>query len=284
MLSAIRGVAGLVIVAFFLLAAILAPLITSHDPVVGDLRARRTPPSWQERGTLSHPLGTDQFGRDVWSRLVYGSRTSLIVALGALAIGGVLGTALGFISGYWRGSRDRIFDVSLPRLISPVVWLVCCCFAILWLLFIWLASIGGLGLIALIIVIGLVTWPRYIKPIRGEVMRFNAPGLYRSMGETSDFRIITRYLLPKIVGALPALSISQMGFLIILESIPSLLGAGVPPPTPSWGGMVADGRMYLASAWWILAFPLICIALSATGFYLMGNYLSDRPKNSRAAA
>lgn len=270
--------AGLVIVSLFVLAAILAPLITSHDPADGSLQDRRAPPSWQEGGTLTHPLGTDHLGRDVWSRLVYGARPSLIVALGALAIGGVLGTTLGFVSGYWRGSKDRIFDVTLPRLISPVIWLVCC----LWIAIILLASSGS-GLINLIIVTGLVTWPRYIKTIRGEVMLFNAPGLYRSMGETSDFRIITRCLFPKVVGALPALFISQMGFLILLESILTFLGVGLWPPGPSWGGMVSDGRNFIAASLWSWAPALLFILLLAGGFYMLGNWLTDRRKNSRAA-
>ena len=131
----IRAWAGLIIVFLIVLVAVLAPLITSHDPVAGDLRDRRIPPFWLEGGTLSHPLGTDYMGRDVWSRLVHGARTSLIVALGALAIGGTLGTAFGFLSGYYRGSKDRIFDTTLPPLISPAVWLVCCAFVAIWLAF-----------------------------------------------------------------------------------------------------------------------------------------------------
>ncbi len=273
-LSAIRWVAGLVVVALFVLAAILAPLITSHDPVVQNLPDRRAPTFWLEGGSVSHPLGTDYLGRDVWSRLVYGARTSLIVALGALAIGGVLGTALGFISGYWRGSRDKIFDTTLPRLISPVVWLVCCVWVALWLL----AYIGP-ALINLIIVMGLVTWPRYIKPIRREVM-LHTP--QHSIAGVSDPGNSVRFLFLKMAGALPTLFISQMGFLIILESILSFLGIGVSPPTPSWGGAVADSRVYLAT-WWISAFPLICIALLSAGFYMLGSWLTDRRKNSRAA-
>ena len=274
-LSAIRGAAGLVIVALFVLAAVLAPLITSHDPVVQNLPDRRAPPFWLEGGTVSHPLGTDYLGRDVWSRLVYGARTSLIVVLGTLAIGGVLGTALGFISGYWRGSRDKIFDTTLPRLISPVVWLVCCVWVALWLL----AYIGP-ALITLIIVMGLVTWPRYIKPIRREVM-LHTP--QNSIAGASDPGNSARFLFPKVAGALLVLFISQMGFLIILESILSFLGVGVNPPTPSWGGAVADGRGQLAE-WWLSVFPLICIAVLSAGFYMTGNWLSDRPRNSRAAA
>ena len=274
MLSAMAGVAGLVTVACFVLAAILAPQLTPHSPYYGSLDERYAPPFWQEEGTLSHPLGIDHLGRDVWSRLVYGARTSLVTALGAMAIGGVLGTALGFVSGYWRGPRDRIFDSALPRLISPVVWLVCC----LWFAFVLIAIIGA-GLINLIIVLGMVTWPRYIKPIRREVM-LHSP--QNSIAGASDPGNPVRFLFPKVTGALPSLLISQMGFLILLESVLGFLGVGVNPPTPSWGGAVADGRVYLA-AWWLPVFPLICIALLSAGFYMTGNWLSERPRNSRAA-
>ena len=261
------------IVAFFVLAAILAPLIASHDPLRQSLPDRRAPPSWQEGGTPTHPLGADQLGRDVWSRLVYGARTSLIVALGALAVGGMLGTTLGFISGYWRGSKDRLFDSALPRLLSPVVWLVCCVVIAIWLL----AYIGP-GFISLIIVMGLVTWPRYIKPIRAEMM-LHRPQSF--MSGASDPGESVRFLFPKVAGALPSLYMTQMGFLAILGFIIAFLGIGVPPPTPSWGGAVADGRVYL-EAWWLSAFPLICMVLLSAGFYMLGSWLTDR-RNSRAA-
>lgn len=275
-----RVAAGLIIVFCFVLIAILAPAITPHSPLAISSEAS-TPPFWQRGGALSNPLGTDRLGRDVWSRLVYGARNSLIVAAGALAIGGVLGTTLGFASGYWRGSRDRIFDLALPRLISPVVWLVCC----LWIAIVLLASVGS-GLTNLIIVIGLVTWLRYVKPIRGEVMRPLTSGLRCSGdggGGASDSRSIVRYWLPRAVGALPALFISQVGFLIILESIISFLGIGVAPPTPSWGSMIADTRNSLTS-WWVWAPPVLCIFLTVSGFYMLGNWLRDRSKNSRAAS
>ena len=276
----IRAWAGLIIVFLIVLVAVLAPLITSHDPVAGDLQDRRTPPFWLEGGTQSHPLGTDYLGRDVWSRLVHGARTSLIVALGALAIGGTLGTAFGFLSGYYRGSKDRIFDTTLPPLISPAVWLVCCALVAIWLVF-----AIGVGLTALIVALGLMTWPRYIKPIRSEVMRSEATQANGPEDEGTvppHYRSNVRLLLPRVASALPGLFVSQMGFLIILEPVLSFLGVGVPPPTPSWGGAVWEGWMYF-DAWWIWAFPLICIALLSAGFYMMGNWLSDRRRNSLAA-
>ena len=280
-----KGAAGLIIVSCFLLAAILAPLITSHDPLAQNLPDRRAPPSWQEGGTLNHPLGTDYLGRDVWSRLIYGARSSLIVAAGALAIGGGLGTALGFASGYWRGTRDRIFDVSLPRVISPAVWLVCC----VWIAITLLASVGP-GLIGLTIVIGLVTWLRYVKPVRREVMQPEAHGLsgysgYVDEGSvTLDSRSNIHRLLPRLVGALPALFISQMGFLILLESIITFLGVGVAPPDPFGGGMLSDTRNLAPASLWSWAPALLSILLLAGGFYMLGDYLRARPKNSRAAS
>ena len=280
-LSAIRRVAGLVIVACFVLAAILAPLITSHDPAAGNLPDRNAPPFWQDGGSLSNPLGTDRVGRDVWSRLVHGARTSLIISLGALAIGGGLGTALGFASGYWRGPRDWIFDFTLPRLISPAVWLVGC----VWIAVVLVASVGP-SLIGLTIVLGLVTWPRYLKPVRREVMRPDTPGLGSSVDQgsgTPDFRPPFSGLIPRVVGALPALLVSQMAFLIILESVSSFLGLGAGPLTPSWGRMIADTRNDLTN-WWIWAPPALSILLVVTSFYTLGSWLRDRPRNSRAAA
>ena len=276
-----KGAAGLTLVSCFVLVAVLAPVITPHSPLTVSPEAITTPPFWQKGGSLSNPLGTDRLGRDVWSRLVYSARGSLIVALGALAIGGGLGTSLGFASGYWRGARDRIFDVTLPRLISPVAWLLCC----LWVAIILLASSGS-GLINLIIVIGLVTWPRYIKGIRGEVMLPETPGLdYTAHGGNgpSAFRSNVRLLFPRVAAALPALFISQLGFLIILESIISFLGIGVPPATPSWGMMIAGGTRDDLTNWWVWAPPALSILLTVVGFYMLGNWLSDRRRNSRAA-
>ena len=275
MLSAVRGVAGLVIVSFFVLAAILAPVITSHDPVAQNLLDRRAPPSWQERGTLTYPLGADQLGRDVWSRLVHGARTSLVVAGGALAIGGLLGTAFGFFSGYWRGARDRIFDATLPRVVSQAAWLLCCG----WIAIVLLAS-SGPGLINLIIVLGLVTSPRYIKPVRREVMLQLSQS---SLEGTRDMRSAARILFTRVSGTLPAVFLSQIAFLIILEFLLTFLGLGVPPPTSSWGSMIADTRNDPTN-WWIWGPPAFSILFTVGGFYMLGHYLRDRPRNSRAAS
>ena len=264
----------MVIVAFFVLAAILAPVTTPHSPLAISSEAN-IPPYWQKGGTLSNPLGTDRLGRDVWSRLVYGARSSLVVAAGALAVGGLLETAFGFFSGYWRGSRDRILDSTLPRVVSQAAWLLCCG----WIAIVLLAS-SGPGLINLIIVLGLVTSPRYIKPVRREVMlQLSQP----SLEGTRDMRSAARILFTRVSGTLPAVFLSQIAFLIILEFLLTFLGLGVPPPTSSWGSMIAETRNDPTN-WWIWGPPAFSILFTVGGFYILGHYIRDRPSNSRAAS
>ena len=285
MLSAIRGVAGLVIVAFFVLAAILAPLITSHDPVAQNLPGRRAPPSWQEGGTLTHPLGTDQLGRDVWSRLVYGARTPLIVALGALAIGGATGTVLGFLFVHyrelWYGIRGVLSTIhaihsalSFPLNFIPFIGY----FLAAHLAALISVAMFGPGLINLIIVMGLVTCPRFFMVILTAAMRLESTDSVPQAGESSasEFRSATTRPSPKAVNILAPLLVSQVGFLIIMESVLGFLGLTVLPPTPSWGATMADGRGILSTAWWISAFPAICIILLVGGFYMLGSWLRDR--------
>ena len=273
MLSAIRGLAGLVIVAFFVLAAILAPLIASHDPLRQSPPDRLAPPSWQEGGTPTHPLGTDQLGRDVWSRLVYGARTSLIVALGALAVGGMLGTTLGLLFRYYRGPWDNLYNLDVPfslRLIVPVVWLAVCMYVALIL-----AATFGLGISNVIVVMLLVTWPWHIGAARSAAMRlvpWNSIVQARKSG-ASDFRIITCVLFLKIASALPGLLLLQMGFLMAVEFILTFLGVGLQPPTATWGAMASDSR---SIGGWGLAFPVAFITLLVAGFYMLGRWLLDR--------
>ena len=286
MLSAMRGVLGLVPVACFVLAAILAPLITSHDPVVQNLPDRRAPPSWQKGGTPAHPLGTDQFGRDVWSRLVYGARTSLIIALGALAVGGAAGTVLGFLFVHYRELWNRIRGVlsamhaihsvlSFPLNFIPFTGYF---LAVLPVVSISVAIFGP-GVINLIIVMGLATCPRFIMVILTAAMRLESADSVAQAGEgpASDFRSAATGPSPRAFNTLTPLLVSQVCFLIIVESVLGFLGlVGVPPPTPSWGAMIADGRDILSTAWWISAFPAICVILLAAGFYMLGSGLRDR--------
>ena len=257
-----------IIIGFFLMVAILAPLVTPYSPTKTSLPEKNIPPFWQEGGTLSHPLGTDPLGRDLWARLAYGARISLVVALSTLALGGILGTALGLVSGYYRGPVDAIIMRASDITIAfPIIL-----FAIL------LVVIVGPGLINLIVAVGMVIWARYARVVRGEVMSIMTQDFIAraKVSGASDFRIITRHLLPNVFNSLLVLLTLQVGFLIILESSLSFLGAGVPPPTPAWGSMVASGRDYIVTAWWVSAIPGIAIMLLVIAFNMLGDWLRDR--------
>ncbi len=285
MLSATRGVAGLLIVAFFVLAAIFAPLITSHDPVVQNLPGRRTPPSWQEGGTPTHLLGTDQLGRDVWSRLVYGARTSLIVALGSLAVGGVAGTVIGSLfvryRKLWYGIRGVLSSIhaihsvlSFPLNFIPFVGYFLAAYMVVLIS----VAIFGVGLINLIIVMGLVICPRFVMVILTTAMRLESTNSVAQARESSasGFNSAPTRSPPIAFNTLTPLLVSQVGFLIVMESVLGFLGLGVPPPTPSWGATIADGRAILSTAWWISSFPAIFIFLLVAGFYMLGSGIRGR--------
>ncbi len=256
------------VIGFFLLVAIFAPLVTPYSPTKTSLPEKNIPPLWQEGGTVSHPLGTDPLGRDIWSRLAFGARVSLLVALSTLALGGILGTALGLISGYYRGVLDAIIMRASDITIAfPIIL-----FAIL------LVVIVGPGLINLIVAVGLVIWARYARVVRGEVITIMTQDYISraKVSGASDFRIITRHLFPNVFNSLLVLLTLQVGFLIIVESSLSFLGAGVPPPTAAWGSMVASGRDYIVTAWWVSAIPGVAIMLLVIAFNMLGDWLRDR--------
>ena len=256
------------VIGFFVLVAIFAPLVTPYSPTKTSLPEKNIPPLWQEGGTVSHPLGTDPLGRDIWSRLAFGARVSLLVALSTLALGGILGTALGLISGYYRGVLDAIIMRASDITIAfPIIL-----FAIL------LVVIVGPGLINLIVAVGLVIWARYARVVRGEVITIMTQDYISRarVSGASDFRIITRHLFPNVFNSLLVLLTLQVGFLIIVESSLSFLGAGVPPPTAAWGSMVASGRDYIVTAWWVSAIPGVAIMLLVIAFNMLGDWLRDR--------
>ena len=255
------------IILFFVLVAIFAPLVTPYSPTKTSLPEKNVPPFWQEGGSISHPLGTDPLGRDIWARLAYGARVSLLVALSTLALGGVLGTTLGLVSGYYRALDPIVMRASDITIAFPIIL-----FAIL------LVVILGAGLINLIIAVGLVIWARYARVIRGEVLTIMTQDYIARarVAGASDFRIITKHIFPNVLNTLVVLLTLQVGFLIIVESSLSFLGAGVPPPTPAWGSMVASGRDYITSAWWVSTIPGIAIMLLVIAFNMLGDWLRDR--------
>ena len=255
------------IILFFVLVAVFAPMVTPYSPTKTSLPEKNIPPFWQEGGSISHPLGTDPLGRDIWARLAYGARVSLLVAVSTLALGGVLGTTLGLVSGYYRALDPIVMRASDITIAFPIIL-----FAIL------LVVIIGAGLINLIIAVGLVIWARYARVIRGEVLTIMTQDYISraKVAGASDFRIITKHIFPNVVNTLVVLLTLQVGFLIIVESSLSFLGAGVPPPTPAWGSMVASGRDYIVSAWWVSAIPGIAIMLLVIAFNMLGDWLRDR--------
>jgi len=255
------------ILAALVFAALFAPYLGLQSPTDGDITQKLIPPVWMERGDGSHPLGTDRFGRDVLSRVVHGSRISLIVSLVAIGVAGTLGTALGLISGYRGGFVDsvlmRLTDVglSLPTILIAVV----------------LVAVSEPSFRNVILVIALLLWPRFARQVRGETLAIKEQdfvALAIVAGRSSAW-IIRRHIFPNVVPTLLVISTLQVGYVILLEGTLSFLGVGVPPPNPAWGLMIADGRGFLATAWWISFFPGIAMLSTVLAVNLMGDWLRD---------
>ena len=249
------------------MAAVFAPVLAPHDPIAADITQKLIPPAWMDGGGLDHPLGTDRFGRDVLSRIIYGSRISLVVSLIAIGVAGTLGTALGLVSGYRGGLVDtalmRLTDIglSLPTILIAVV----------------LVAVSEPSFRNVILVIALLLWPRFARQVRGETLgikEHDFVALAVVAGRGSAW-IIRRHIFPNVVPTLLVISTLQVGYVILLEGTLSFLGVGVPPPNPAWGLMIADGRGYLASAWWISLFPGLAMLLTVLAVNLMGDWLRD---------
>ena len=225
------------------------------------------PPVWMERGDWEHPLGTDRFGRDVLSRIIYGSRISIAVSLIAIGVAGTVGTALGLISGYRGGLTDvvlmRLTDVglSLPTILIAVV----------------LVAVSEPSFRNVVLVIALLLWPRFARQMRGETLAIKEQdyvALAVVAGRSTAW-IISRHVFPNVVPTLLVISTLQVGYVILLEGTLSFLGVGVPPPNPAWGLMIADGRGFLATAWWISFLPGLAMLLTVLAVNLMGDWLRD---------
>ncbi len=251
------------------LAALFAPLVAPHDPLQQSLRARLDPPFWMEGGSRDHLLGTDKVGRDVLSRIIHGARTSLLIGFAALLIGGILGTALGLLAGYFgRAADEAIMTVADIQLAFPFVLLAIAVVAVL-----------GTSLKVLVVVVGLSGWVTYARIARARVLTLKEIGFVeaiRSVGADHG-RILLRHILPNTLSPLVVLATLELARLIILEATLSFLGLGVQPPTPSWGGMIGDGREYLGSdqGWWIAVFPGVVLFITALGISRIGDWVRD---------
>jgi peptide/nickel transport system permease protein len=248
--------------------AVFADQVAPHDPFKGNILERLQPPAWLEGGTWSHPLGTDKLGRDMLSRIIYGARISLTIAAISIVCGGLVGTTLGLIAGYWGGLWDHVImrlvdiKISIPSILLALI----------------LAAALGPSYFTVIIVVALTLWTRYARLVRGEVLSLRSQDFISraKVAGASTSRIILRHLLPNVVNTIIVLATLEVGVVIILEASLSFLGAGIPPPNPAWGLMVADGRALVINAWWLSFFPGLAILLTVLSMNLLGDWLRDR--------
>ena len=248
------------------LVALFANFLAPHNPEIGSLTARFKPPFWQAGGSTKYLLGTDQLGRDVLSRLIFGARVSMVVGLTAVMVAGAIGTALGIISGYIGGWVDQV----IMRLTDT--WL-----AIPGLTFaIFLAAIVGPSMWNIVIILGAVYWTRYARVVRGEVLSLKEREFVRLaiVAGCSKWTIMMRHILPNVVNSAIVLATLMLGVVIIAEASLSFLGVGVPPPEPAWGLMLSDGKQGLmVGYWWLTVFPGLCIMLMVLSANLLGDWL-----------
>jgi peptide/nickel transport system permease protein len=258
----------LIVMATMIVLALFANFIAPHDPTVGKITDRYSPPAFMEGGKSDYFLGTDQLGRDILSRLIYGARISLSVSILAIFITASIGTILGIIAGYSGGRTDalimRTVDMALsfPGLLLAML----------------LAVAIGPGFWTVVFALSVLGWAGYARMIRGEALRITQSDFVaqaRVVG-ASGWRIMTRHIFPNIVNSLIVLMTLQVGMMILAEAALSYLGLGISVPTPSWGSMVSDGRANLDNAWWISAFPGICIGLVVMSGNFLGDWLRDK--------
>ena len=260
-------ISSIVILSVLIVSAVFAPLIAPHDAKLGDLSDRHIPPMLFG-GTSDHILGTDGLGRDILSRIVHGARISVAVAVVALSVGGVIGTLLGVVSGYAGGWVDevimRIVDIKFA---VPLI-----------LIALALAVILGPSFGLLLGLLSFLIWGHFARQVRAEVLvivTMDYVAAARSCG-ASPVRIMYRHIFPGVISIVVVVGTLQVGAVVLAEASLSFLGAGVPSPTPAWGSMVAEGRLYIDTAWWVSLIPGVVIGLLVTAVTLLGDWLRDR--------
>ena len=260
-------VSSIVILSVLIVSAVFAPLIAPHDAKLGDLSDRHIPPMLFG-GTSDHVLGTDGLGRDILSRIVHGARISVAVAVVALSVGGVIGTLLGVVSGYAGGWVDEV----IMRIVDIK-------FAVPLILFaLALAVILGPSFELLLGLLSFLIWGHFARQVRAEVLvivTMDYVAAARSCG-ASPVRIMYRHIFPGVISIVVVVGTLQVGAVVLAEASLSFLGAGVPSPTPAWGSMVAEGRLYIDTAWWVSLIPGVVIGLLVTAVTLLGDWLRDR--------
>ena len=256
------GVVGLLLASLAVLVALAAPWLSPHNPLTGDFAASLKPP-----GTLGHPLGTDQLGRDLLSRVLYGARVALFIGfctvLLTALVGGVLGLLAGFHGGWLGSALMRIADVQLS---FPFIFLA-----------LTINAIVGLGLRNIIISLSAAGWVVYARVVRGEVLSVKQREYVQAAAALgmSRARVLFGHVLPNVLPSIIVVASLQFSQFIVAEAAISFLGFGVQPPTPAWGSMLSESRDFLYVAWWLAAFPGAALALTALGINLVGDWLRD---------
>ncbi len=261
------GLAGLIIITIFAVAAVLAAVISPHDPVENALYEQLKPPVWEEGGAAKNLLGTDDLGRDILSRLIFGARVSLTLGVVSVGLALTLGTLLGALAGYYKGWLDnlimRFMDIILafPHILLAIV----------------IVAYLGPGLRNAMMAIGIINIPRFARIVRASVMdEFGKDYVTaaRAVG-ASDRRVIFNAILPNCLAPMIVQASLGFGAAILDAAGLSFLGLGAQPPTPEWGAMIAEGRAMILRAWWVMTFPGIAILLGVLGFNLLGDGLRD---------
>ncbi|MYB84043.1 MAG: ABC transporter permease [Chloroflexi bacterium] len=256
-----------VLLIVLVIPALFAELITPHDPIDGNLRARLLPPAWTDGGDWSYPLGSDRQGRDILSRMIFGARTAALVSLAALAVGGIIGSVLGLVAGYFGSWWDHVImrlvdiNLSLPLILLALVLVV----------------LFEPGTATTVAVVALLLWSRYARQVRAEVLTLKEMDFVARarVAGASNLRIIFRHILPNVFNTIIVLATLQVGNVILLEASLSFLGAGIPPPNPAWGVMVAEGRDFIVTSWWLSVIPGLAIMFTVLSMNLLGDWLRD---------
>ena len=254
------------------LFAVLAPFVAPKDPTDQSLMLRLKPPIWLAEGEAGYILGTDEVGRDILSRMIYGAQISLSVGLLGVLIGSVIGTILGMLAGYFSGPVDEVIMLLADmQLAFPFILLAIAIIAVLG------PDPSGSIPWKLIVIVGISGWMTYARVCRGVVLTIKEREFVQSVRALggSDNRILFRHILPNILSPVIVLATLDLARLIILESTLSFLGLGVQPPSPSWGGMLGQGRQYLDTAWWLSTFPGMAIMLTTLAISRGGDWVRD---------
>ncbi|WP_158734574.1 ABC transporter permease [Alteribacillus sp. YIM 98480] len=267
LLQSKTGTVGLFIVLSVFLVAVFAPWIAPHNPAENNLASMLQPPFWMDGGSTDHILGTDNLGRDIFSRIVYGAQVSLLVGITAVLIAGAIGLVAGIVAGYYGGFIDNVIMrfvdafLAIPSILMTLVIL----------------GIVGPGMLTLILVLGITNWVNYARIVRGEVLSVKERDFVKAanMMGVNDKTIMYRHLAPNIFSSFIVISTLSVATTIISEAALSFLGMGIQPPQISWGGMLSTGRDYLADSWWVATFPGIAITITTLGIIFLGDWLRD---------